>query len=145
MIHTNTIRLGAEFKTKEEAIRATGELLVAAGAVEESYIQSMLEREETVSTYMGNFIAIPHGTDASKGTIKKTMISIVVVPEGIDFSDIPDEKKVFVLFGIAGIGDEHLDLLSKIAIFCSEMSNVEQLILAETPEAVIALLENIED
>lgn len=60
------IELGATAKNKEEAIRLVGNLLVESGAVNKDYIESMLEREKTVSTYMGNFIAIPHGTDSSK-------------------------------------------------------------------------------
>lgn len=134
------IELGATAKNKEGAIRLVGNLLVESGAVNKDYIESMLEREKTVSTYMGNFIAIPHGTDSSKKDIYKTAISVATFPDGIDFSETSDENKVFVLFGIAGKGDEHLDLLSSIAIFCSEIENVQKLIEANTPEEVIELL-----
>ncbi|ALV22559.1 MULTISPECIES: PTS sugar transporter subunit IIA [Carnobacterium] len=134
------IELGATAETKEEAIRLVGNLLVESGAVNAEYVESMLEREQTVSTYMGNFIAIPHGTDASKKDIYETAISVATFPKGIDFSETSDENKVFVLFGIAGKGDEHLDLLSSIAIFCSEIENVQKLIEAATPEEVIELL-----
>lgn len=134
------IELGATAKNKEGAIRLVGNLLVESGAVNKDYIESMLEREKTVSTYMGNFIAIPHGTDNSKKDIYKTAISVATFPGGINFSETSDENKVFVLFGIAGKGDEHLDLLSSIAIFCSEIENVQKLIEANTPEEVIGLL-----
>ena len=70
------IRLGQEINNKEEAIRKAGEILVENGYVDADYIPAMLEREEIVSTYMGNFIAIPHGTDEAKKSIKSTGISI---------------------------------------------------------------------
>ena len=97
--------------TKEEAIQKAGELLVARGAVEPSYVDAMQDRERMVSTYMGMGIAIPHGTAQAKGTVKKTAISMVQFPEGVDFG----AEKAQLVFGIAGIGDEHLDLLAKIA------------------------------
>ncbi|MDK7294402.1 PTS sugar transporter subunit IIA, partial [Streptococcus pasteurianus] len=77
----------------EDAIRAAGQLLVDDGDVEEEYIDSMLAREEVVSTHMGNFIAIPHGTDEGKDKVKATGISVIQVPFGVDFApDEPEEK-----------------------------------------------------
>ena len=120
------ILLGQEIGSKEEAIRKAGEVLVENGYVDADYIPAMLEREEIVSTYMGNFIAIPHGTDDAKKSIKNTGISIIQV------------------FGIAGKDGEHLELLSKIAIFCSEQENVIKLVNASTEEEVIELLSEVE-
>lgn len=71
----------------------------------------MLEREKIVTTYMGMGIAIPHGTGDAKASVKKTAITMCQYPEGVDFG----EEKAQLVFGIAGIGDEHLDLLGKIA------------------------------
>lgn len=106
-----SIKLNQAPVTKEEAIRMAGELLVERGAVDSSYVEAMLEREKIVTTYMGMGIAIPHGTAEAKGAVKKTAISMVQFPDGVDFG----EEKAQLVFGIAGIGDEHLDLLSKIA------------------------------
>ena len=82
----------------------------------------MLEREEMTSTFMGNFVAIPHGTDDAKKQVKKSGIAIIQVPDGVDFGD---GNIVKLIFGIAGKGDEHLDILSNIAIVVSEEENVE--------------------
>ena len=106
-----SIKLNQPSVTKEEAIRAAGELLVERGSVEPSYVEAMLEREKIVTTYMGMGIAIPHGTSEAKGAVKKTAITMLQYPEGVDFGD----EKAQLVFGIAGIGDEHLDLLGKIA------------------------------
>ena len=111
VIIRDSIRLNQPSVTKEEAIRRAGELLVERGAVEPQYIDAMLERERLVSTYMGMGIAIPHGTSQAKGTVKKTAITMLQYPDGVDFGD----EKAQLVFGIAGIGDEHLDLLGKIA------------------------------
>ncbi|MBD5450385.1 MAG: PTS mannitol transporter subunit IICBA [Lachnospiraceae bacterium] len=104
------IKLNLAPVSKEEAIQAAGELLTKLGYVEESYIGAMQEREKLTTTYMGMGVAIPHGTSQAKGTVKKTGIVLMQYPEGVDFGD----EKAQLIFGIAGIGDEHLDLLSKI-------------------------------
>lgn len=135
------IRLNQSYSTKEDVIRAVGELLVAEGAVEPSYIDSMLEREQIVTTHMGNFVAIPHGTDEGKKHVKKTAITLITVPAGVNFAPgAAEEKLAMAIFGIAGIGNEHLDLLAKIAVFCSDVDNVVRLADAKTEEEVIAML-----
>ncbi|MDO4803717.1 MAG: PTS mannitol transporter subunit IICBA [Lachnospiraceae bacterium] len=111
VIVKDSILLHQPSVSKEEAIRKAGELLVERGCVEPQYIDAMLERERLVSTYMGMGIAIPHGTSQAKGTVKKTAITMIQYPDGVDFGD----EKAQLVFGIAGLGDEHLDLLSKIA------------------------------
>ena len=111
VIVKDSILLNQPSVTKEEAIKMAGDLLVARGAVEPAYVDAMQDRERMVSTYMGMGIAIPHGTAQAKGTVKKTAISMVQFPEGVDFG----AEKAQLVFGIAGIGDEHLDLLAKIA------------------------------
>ena len=107
------------------------------------YIEAMLAREEIVTTHMGNFIAIPHGTDEGKKHVKATSISIIQAPYGVDFAadDEEEEKMAMMIFGIAGLGDEHLDLLSKIAIVCSDVENVVRLTNAENSEEIIEIIE----
>ena len=138
------IKLNQHFTTKESAIRAAGEVLVLAGYVEADYVDAMVQRENDVTTYMGNFIAIPHGTDEAKKYIKKSGISIIQVPNGVDFGTPEEEKMVTVLFGIAGVENEHLDILSQIAIFCSEIDNVVELASAQTAEEIVALLQEVD-
>ncbi len=140
------ILLDQYFSSKDEAIRQAGQLLVDGGIVDEDYIDSMLERETIVTTHMGNFIAIPHGTDEGKEAVKKTGISIVQVPFGVDFApDQSEEKLAMVIFGIAGVGNEHLDLLSKIAIFASDLKNVVRLADATSKQEIIDMLMEVEN
>ena len=126
------IKTGQASVSKEEAITAAGKLLHELGYVNESYIPAMLEREKTVSTYMGLGVAIPHGTSEAKDEVKKTGIVLLQYPEGVDFGD----EKAYLVFGIAGIGNEHLDLLAKIGTVIEEEENLDKLKKATTPEEI---------
>jgi mannitol PTS system EIIA component len=134
------IILNATIASKEEAIKLTGSILVDKGYVESSYIEKMLEREELTSTYMGNFVAIPHGTEDSKEMVKESGISFVQVPQGVDFGA---GNIVKLLIGIAGKNNEHLDILSNIAIVCSEEENIEKLVNAKTADEILAIFEGV--
>ena len=144
ILELSIIKLNQSFNTKEEAIRAAGEILVENEYVKAGYIEEMLKREENVTTYMGNFIAIPHGTENSKDLINQSGISIVQIPGGVDFGTPEEEKLVTVVFGIAGVGNEHLDILSQIAVYCSEVENVVKLADASSEQEIKELLEGIE-
>lgn len=134
------IRLNTAVGSKEEAIRMTGSILVEKGYVEADYIEKMLEREELTTTYMGNFVAIPHGTEDSKDFVKESGISFIQVPDGVDFGA---GNIVKLLIGIAGKNNEHLDILSNIAIVCSEEENIEKLVNATTAEEILAIFEGV--
>lgn len=136
-IHADCIRLGLQPVSKEEAIRAAGRLLVEQGCVDESYIDAMLEREKLVTTYMGMGIAIPHGTTEQKTRVKKSGIVMLQYPEGVDFG----EEKAQLVFGIAGVGDEHLDLLSNI---CTALEDEEVLNNLKTTRDVSYVLKCLE-
>ncbi|MCT1578120.1 PTS sugar transporter subunit IIA [Oceanobacillus kimchii] len=140
ILSKENIQLGVEFSSKEEAIRYTGEILFRNGYVEKTYIEKMLEREELTSTFMGNALAIPHGTEDAREMVNETGLSVVTVPKGVDFGD---GNKVQILIGIAGKGDEHLEILSQIAIICSEVENVEKLVAASTKEEILGLLREV--
>ena len=131
------IKTGQASVSKEEAITAAGKLLHELDYVNESYIPAMLEREKTVSTYMGLGVAIPHGTSEAKDEVKKTGIVLLQYPEGVDFGD----EKAYLVFGIAGIGNEHLDLLAKIGTVIEEEENLDKLKKATTPEEILKMFQ----
>lgn len=136
VIIANGIRLGQKPVTKEEAIQAAGELLAKLGYVDGSYVDAMQEREKLVTTYMGMGVAIPHGTTQAKGTVKKTGIVLLQYPEGVDFGS----EKAQLVFGIAGIGDEHLDLLSKLCTLLEDEALLETLKTTDDVEWVLEQL-----
>lgn len=130
------IMLNAKVASKEEAIRLAGDLLVQAGHVTAAYVEKMQEREQLATTYIGSGVAIPHGTNESKQEIRSTGISIVQAPEGVDFGE---GNTAYLLVGIAAVGDEHLEVLSNIAIICSEEENVKRVVQATSADEIIAL------
>ncbi|MGL5686801.1 MAG: PTS sugar transporter subunit IIA, partial [Vagococcus fluvialis] len=95
------------------------------------------ERDANLSVYMGNFIAIPHGTDEAKKYVKKSGVCVVQVPDGVNFGTDTESNIVTVLFGIAGVGDEHLQLVQQIALYCSDLDNVVTLADAQREEEII--------
>lgn len=117
------IRLGQKSVTKEEAIRAAGELLEKLGCVDSEYADAMLEREKLVTTYMGMGVAIPHGTTQAKRVVKKSGIVCFQYPEGVDFG----EEKAQLVFGIAGVGDDHLELLGNLCTVLEDEAILETL------------------
>jgi PTS system mannitol-specific IIC component len=130
------IQLGQKPVSKEEAIQAAGELLEKLGYVDGSYVAAMQEREKLVTTYMGMGVAIPHGTTQAKGTVKKSGIVFFQYPEGVDFG----EEKAQLVFGIAGVGDEHLDLLGKLCTLLEDEARLETLKTTDDVEWVLEQL-----
>ncbi len=140
VLSVENIVLNKNLATREEAIRFTGQVLVDRGYVEPAYIEKMLEREEMTSTFMGNGVAIPHGTDDAKKEVKASGLAIIQVPDGVDFGDGNIAK---LLIGIAGKGDEHLEILSNIAVVVADEDNVEQIVNASTAEEILAFFEGV--
>ena len=136
VIIADGIKLGQKPVTKEEAIQAAGELLEKLGYVDSTYVEAMQERERLVSTYIGMGVAIPHGTTQAKDTVKKTGIVFLQYPDGVDFG----AEQAQLVFGIAGIGDEHLDLLSKLCILLEDPARLETLKTTNDVEWVLEQL-----
>jgi PTS system mannitol-specific IIA component len=141
VIELAQIDLHGTARTPEDAIAEAGGILQAAGAVTADYVQFMLDREALVSTFMGNFLAIPHGTNEGKDTILASALSFVRYDEPIDWAG----NDVRFVVGIAGKDGGHMDVLSKIAIIFSEDEHVEQLLSAQTPDDVLALLGDVNE
>lgn len=130
------ILLNLKSMTKEEAITTAGNLLVKNRYVKENYVKSMLEKEKTCNTYIGNSIAIPHGTNDSKNEIIKSGIVILQFKEGIVYGD----DKAYLVIGIAGVNDEHLEILSKIAIAIEDMNTVNKIINSKSRTEICNIL-----
>ena len=140
VLRPEAIILGGTARNRDDAISEAGELLVATGAVEASYLPSMHEREKSVSTHMGNGLAIPHGTNEAKAMIRTSAISFIRYDEPIDWNGKPAE---FVI-GIAGAGDDHLALLSRIAETFVDADAVARLRAARTADDVLAVLGGVQ-
>ncbi|GIM46732.1 PTS mannitol transporter subunit IICBA [Collibacillus ludicampi] len=136
------ILLRMEAKDKWEAIEQVGSLLVRLGNVEKAYIEEMKQREHSLSTYLGNGVAVPHGIDANSSCIRKPGIAIAQYPKGIDFGD---GNTAYILIAIAGRGPQQLSTLSQLAVMIESVEQVRQLIYAKNKEEIIQIIEeNIE-
>lgn len=128
-----SIVLGGRAADRDAAIDEAGQLLVDAGSVDPSYIASMHEREKSVSTFMGNGLAIPHGTNEAKSAIRTSAMSFVRYDEPVDWNG----KSARFVIGIAGAGGAHLQLLQKVAKIFSDRESVKELERAKTAQEVL--------
>jgi mannitol PTS system EIIA component len=135
------VKVPGAARSKDDAIREAGEILVNAGAVTPAYIDSMFEREQSVSTYMGNYLAIPHGTNESKESIKRSALSVIRYDQPIDW----DGNEVRFALGIAGYQGGHMDILSRIAIVFSDTDEVDKLLAAQSAEELLDLLNAVNE
>ena len=111
LLMRENICVDCEPDTQEAVIRKVGQMLVDAGYVKQSYVEGMLEREKTFSTFMGNGLALPHGVEEAKKEVLSSGIAVLTFPKGTDWAG----NTVNVVIGIAGVGDDHLDILAVIA------------------------------
>jgi PTS system mannitol-specific IIA component len=135
------IRVPGTARSKDDAIREAGQLLVDAGAVSPAYVDAMFEREKSVSTYMGNSLAIPHGTNEAKDAILRSALSVVRYDQPIDW----DGNEVRFAVGVAGVENGHLEILGKIAIVFSDTDEVDKLLAAGSAEEVYQLLHDVNE
>lgn len=136
------IRINVQVNSKAEAIRLVGQLLVDNGHVPALYIDFMLKRDEELSTYMGAGLAIPHGTNEAKKLIKSTGLAVLVVPDGVEFGGGEIAR---LIVGIAAIGDDHMDLLTSIAMIVSDDATNDRIMKATSEDEILRIfLEGVE-
>lgn len=133
------IRLGLRAADKWDAIRQCGAVLSELGAVEDGYPATMLEREKSVSTFIGEGVAIPHGTDESRALVRDTTLGVLQFPGGVDW----DGQTVTICVAIAAKGDEHVTVLSALAQILMDPAQAERLRTSSSVDAVYELLESI--
>lgn len=131
-----SIHLDASATSRDDAIRQAGQALLDVGAIDESYIDAMLERENSVSTFMGEGVAIPHGTLAGKDSVKRDALSMIRFPDGVDW----DGNDVRLAFGIAARGNGHIALLAQLATVLMDPAKAEALRNVTSVDEVYALL-----
>lgn len=136
----DNILTGLKTESKDDAILRAGHLLEQKGYVLKGYAEAMLKRENESTTYMGMGIAIPHGTDEAKKDIIRSGIVILQYPEGVDFGD----EKAYLIAGIAGKGDEHIEILASLGETFEDEDKLKTLMSAEDPNTIYNILNNNE-
>ena len=130
------VRLGRAAVDKRDAIDQCGALLIEIGAVEPAYRAAMHEREASMPTYIGEGVAIPHGTDESRRHVLRTALGVLQFPDGVDW----DGNRVTVCIAIAADGDQHIKLLSALAVVLLDPVKAARLRAADDVETVLSLL-----
>jgi mannitol/fructose-specific phosphotransferase system IIA component len=138
MLPHDAVRLGLRASDRFDAVRQSGNVLVEIGAVEEPYVEAMLERERNLSTSLGEGFAIPHGTDESRRWIRETKLAFLQFPDGVDWGD----DTVRVCVAIAAVGDEHVGVLARLANVLVVPEQAARLRDAERIEDVLAILDS---
>lgn len=132
VLRRENIILNLPTVNRDAAVTRAGQMLVNSGYVSADYVPAMLERENVASTYIGNGVAIPHGVGAAKAAIKTSGIVVTQYPNGVDF----DGEKAYLVIGIAGAGDEHLQILAKIADALEDEDTVMRLARTSNPNEI---------
>lgn len=137
LLKKENIKINCEARAKEAVIEEVGMMLVNGGYVDADYVDAMKKRELTFSTFMGNEIAMPHGVEEAKQNIKHSGIAVMIFPNGTDW----ESEQVKVVIGIAGVGDEHLTILSNIAVKLATPEDIERIVNADVDEIYKILTE----
>ena len=133
LLNEGNILLGLESESKEEAIIRAGELLFNNGYTKYEYIDSMLERENIISTYIGLGIAIPHGTESGKSEVEKAGIIVLQYPKGIKFGT----QTAYLLIAVAAKHDEHLEIISSRAKSLEDIELIEKIKTTTNPKDIL--------
>ena len=131
------ITLQASATDKTDAIRRAGELLVKSGCVLPEYVDGMLKREESMSTSLGNGVAIPHGVYENRDHILQTGISVLQLVEPVDWDD---GDQVYMVIGIAASADEHVGVLSNLADVIDNEESLAELLKTSDPDIIVKYL-----
>jgi len=137
ILSVERIKVQGSAVDKEDAIRKAGELLVESGCVKPAYVKGMLAREKTMSTYLGNGVAIPHGEFENRADILTTGISVFQIPEGVLWEE---DEKAHLIIGIAASSDEHVGVLAKLAEVIEDEEVCQKLIQTNDPNMILTAL-----
>ena len=131
------ISLHEKAADKADAIRKAGNLLVKSGCVLPEYVEGMLAREQSMSTSLGNGVAIPHGIYENRGHILQTGISVLQLDEAVDWGD---DDRVSLIIGIAAMGDEHVGVLSNLAEVIENEDNLNEMFKTSDYQVILKYL-----
>ena len=135
ILSKDRIQLNASASDRTDAIRKAGDLLVKSGCVTPSYVEGMLKREESMSTYLGSGVAIPHGVYENKEDVKQTGISVLQLPQGVAWDE--DGEPVYLVIGIAASSDEHVNVLASLAEAVEDEEVLAEMINTADPEVIM--------
>lgn len=138
LLEDSGIKLGQTATSLSDAVDQVGRTLLDIGAVDAEYLPAMHERERSVSTFIGEGVAIPHGTDEARKYVRRTSLVVLQFPEGVDWGG----NDVRMCVGIAANGNEQVGILSSLARVLMDAELAAQLREAKDAETVIRILQS---
>lgn len=129
VLPASSVRVGAVAADRDAAIDVVGRMLVESGSVMPDYVAEMLARERIVSTYLGNGIALPHGTNEARTAVRRTGLAVAQFPQGVPWG----EERAYIVIGLAALAEEHIAVLSRLATILGDEALCER--LAATSDA----------
>ncbi|MCX8600387.1 MULTISPECIES: PTS sugar transporter subunit IIA [unclassified Gilliamella] len=125
--------------SKQQAIELVSNNMIQAGFVAQDYTQAMLDRDSQISTFLGNGIAIPHGTTEKRDSVLKTGLKVIYFPQGINWDE--DNNTAYVVIGIAAKANEHLDILRQLTRAVIAEDTLERIKRVKTPDDLLAIIQ----
>lgn len=136
----NDISIITGIHSKLDAIKSVSHEMIKAGLVKNDYTQAMFDRDAQISTFLGNGIAIPHGTTEKRNSVIETGLKVIYYPQGIKWDE--DNNIAYVVVGIAAKSNEHLDILRNLTRAVIADDTLERIHTVKTPEDLLAILQS---
>lgn len=136
----NDISIITGIHSKLDAIKCVSEKMIKSGLVKDDYTQAMLDRDRQISTFLGNGIAIPHGTTEKRDSVIETGLKVIYYPQGVKWDE--DNNTAFVVIGIAAKSNEHLDILRKLTRAVIAEDTIERIHAVKTPKDLLTILQS---
>ena len=137
IVSVEMVRVQATARDKQDAIRQAGELLIQSGCVAPGYVDGMLAREQTMSTYIGNGVAIPHGQHENLDDVRRTGISVLQIPQGVEWES---GERAYLVLGIAANAEEHVGVLANLAEVIEDPESADELVRTTDPLVIVERL-----
>jgi len=141
VLSSSSVRVGATAADRDAAIDLVGAMLVQAGAVTRDYVTEMRARERIVSTYLGNGIALPHGTNESKAAVKRTSLAVAQFPAGVPWGD----ERAYLVIGLAALAEEHIGVLARLATVLGDEELCRRLAVTTDAREIYETLSRTDD
>ena len=141
VLPASSVRVGASAADRDQAIDLVGGMLVESGCVTTDYVAEMRAREQIVSTFLGNGIALPHGTNEGRTAVKRTGLAVVQFPQGVAWG----EERAYLVIGLAALAEEHIGVLSRLATILGDEALCQRLAVTTDAGEIYRTLSRSED
>jgi len=141
VLPASSVRVGATAADRDAAIDLVGDMLVQSGSVTREYVTEMRAREQIVSTYLGNGIALPHGTNEGRSAVLRTGLAVAQFRDGVPWGD----ERAYIVIGLAALAEEHIGVLARLATILGDEDLCRRLAATTDADEIYRTLSQSED